>query len=76
MQYMTIPEAAILWHTVPQRVRRGCETHQISGAVRFGRSWLIPENTSLPQDVFDKNYGLGVNWETQYPIRLRANNGV
>ncbi len=45
VQYMTIPEAAVLWETNPTAIRVGCVEHQIGGAVRFGRSWLIPETT-------------------------------
>ncbi len=77
MQYMTIPEAAVLWRAVPQRVRLDCETHQISGAVRFGRSWLIPENTPRPQAAygFDRNDTGKTDREAQYQARLRVNRG-
>ena len=47
-QYMTIPEAAVLWKTTPDVIRSRCVEHQISGAVRFGRSWLIPETVEKP----------------------------
>lgn len=42
--YMTIPEAALLWNAAPLHIRQACETHEIRGAIRFGRSWLIPGN--------------------------------
>lgn len=48
VQYMTIPEAAVLWKTTPDAIRSRCVEHQISGAVRFGRSWLIPETVEKP----------------------------
>ncbi len=43
-QYMTIPEAALRWEIAPDAIRAGCLRHEIRGAVRFGRSWLIPES--------------------------------
>lgn len=43
--YITIPEAALLWKAAPLRIRQACEMHEIRGAVRFGRSWLIPWDT-------------------------------
>ncbi len=49
VQYMTIPEAAVLWQTSPTAIRVGCAEHQIGGAVRFGRSWLIPETAQKPE---------------------------
>ncbi|MCI8856365.1 MAG: helix-turn-helix domain-containing protein [Clostridiaceae bacterium] len=47
MQYMTIPEAARLWRISPQNIRTACEDRKIQGAVRFGRSWLIPQSAQL-----------------------------
>ena len=49
IQYMTIPEAAVLWKTSSTAIRVSCVEHQIGGAVRFGRSWLIPESAQKPE---------------------------
>ena len=35
MPFMTIPEAAILWHISVSELRELCENHMISGAVDF-----------------------------------------
>ena len=77
IQYMTIPEAAVLWETNPTAIRVGCVEHQIGGAVRFGRSWLIPENTPRPQAAygFDRNDTGKTDREAQYQARLRVNRG-
>lgn len=49
--YMTIPEAARLWKAAPGIVRHECETHRILRAIRFGRSWLIPEDALRPETM-------------------------
>ena len=78
MHYMTIPEAALLWRTTSQNVRYACEVHKIDGAVRFGRSWLIPQSIGRPETIIldeeRKFTYLRLN-EQSYQLRLRANRG-
>lgn len=48
MPFMTIPEAAILWHISVSKLRELCENHMISGAVRVHQRWFIPETAACP----------------------------
>lgn len=50
-EYMSIPEAAVLWNTFSYVLRRKCEEQQIAGAVRFGKRWLIPASAECPPDM-------------------------
>lgn len=49
--YMSIPEAAVLWKTVPEVLRQECETNRIQGAVRFGYRWMIPADAKCPLNI-------------------------
>lgn len=48
MNYLTVKEAAQKWGVTPRRVQRLCADNRIVGAVRFGRSIMIPENAEYP----------------------------
>ena len=51
MPFMTIPEAAVLWHISAAELRQLCENrenHMISGAVRVHQRWFIPETAACP----------------------------
>ncbi len=43
MDYMTAKEAAVKWAITPRRVQVLCVQGKISGAVRFGVTWAIPQ---------------------------------
>lgn len=45
MDTLSIKEAADLWCLSEQMVRRYCKEGKIEGAVRVGRSWVIPADT-------------------------------
>ncbi|MDO4269938.1 MAG: DNA-binding protein [Eubacteriales bacterium] len=49
VNYVMIPEVAARYALEPQTVRRLCEEHRIEGAVRFGRTWAIPDNVTFEQ---------------------------
>lgn len=49
--YMSIPEAAVLWKTFPKVLHQECETNRILGAVRFGYRWMIPADTECPLEI-------------------------
>ena len=49
--FMTIPEAAILWHISVSELRELCENHMISGAVRVHQRWFIPEDAACPSEI-------------------------
>ena len=47
MQYITVQEAAQKWGVTPRRVQMLCNEEKILGAVRFGKSWMIPSTAVL-----------------------------
>lgn len=47
-RYMTVPEAAVLWKTLPREVHHACEQNAIKGAFRIQRRWFIPETAVCP----------------------------
>lgn len=51
MPFMTIPEAAVLWHISAAELRQLCENHAILGAVRVHQRWFIPEDAACPPDT-------------------------
>ena len=51
MPFMTIPEAAVLWHISAAELRQLCENHAILGAVRVHERWFIPEDAACPPDT-------------------------
>lgn len=42
------------WNTPEQQVSRYCRENRIPGAVKDGRSWLIPSNAQKPEDMRKK----------------------
>ncbi len=50
MQYISISEAARRWGVTARRVQDMCRSGVIKDAVRFGRAWMLPENTQRPPD--------------------------
>ena len=51
MPFMTIPEAAVLWHISAAELRQLCENHAILGAVRVHQRWFIPEDAACPAEI-------------------------
>ena len=50
MQYITAKQAAENWGITVRRVQDLCRNHQINGAVRWGRDWMIPTDAHRPDD--------------------------
>jgi len=50
MQYITAAQAAQKWNVTVRRVQDLCRKHQIDGAVRWGRDWMIPADAHRPED--------------------------
>ena len=50
MEYLKIEEAAKNWALGVRRVQILCAEGKIEGAVRFGRSWMIPKDAKKPID--------------------------
>lgn len=51
MGYITAKEAAEKWGVTPRRVQILCANDRIKGAVRFGKSWMIPDGAVLPNSA-------------------------
>lgn len=49
-ELMTTNEAAELWGITTRRVQALCDKGQVKGAVRMGRTWIIPRETPKPID--------------------------
>ena len=47
MKYLTCSEASALLGTTPRRVQQMCKSGAIAGAVKQGRSWMVPEESIL-----------------------------
>ena len=45
MEYMSCAEAAGKWGISERRVQKLCEENRIPGVSKFGKVWLIPQNT-------------------------------
>lgn len=48
--YLTANEMAEKWNLSPRQIQIMCANDEIKGAVKFGRSWAIPEDTDRPTD--------------------------
>ena len=49
--YTTIQEIAKQWGISERRVNVLCSEGRIEGAVKFGNTWAIPENSEKPADA-------------------------
>lgn len=50
MRYLTTKEFSEKWGISERRIIKLCQEKRISGAVKEGRSWTIPEDTMKPSD--------------------------
>ncbi len=50
MAYINISSAAEKWGVTVRRVQELCKNGSIPGATRFGRAWMIPEDSQKPAD--------------------------
>lgn len=51
MDFVTVKDAAEKWGVTPRRVQILCSQGRIKGAVRFGKSWMIPQRAVLPSSA-------------------------
>ena len=49
-ELMTTMEAAELWGITTRRVQILCDNGKVNGAVRMGRTWIIPRGIPKPID--------------------------
>lgn len=50
MNGITTKQAAEKWGITPRQVQLLCTKGRISGAVRFGKAWVIPVDAKKPKD--------------------------
>ena len=51
MEFLTTKQASELWGISQRRVAILCEEGRIDGAVKAGRTWLMPATTQKPDDA-------------------------
>ncbi|MGI5895748.1 MAG: helix-turn-helix domain-containing protein [Oscillospiraceae bacterium] len=51
MNYLSVKETSIKWDISERRVQKLCEDGRIKGVERFGRSWMIPKDSTKPDDM-------------------------
>ena len=56
MDYLTTVEMSKKWNITPRRIGVLCVEGRIEGAVKKGKTWLIPYNSLKPADArYKKN---------------------
>lgn len=50
MNYITTIEMSKLWGISARRIALLCEQERIEGAIKKGKTWLIPEDAEKPAD--------------------------
>ena len=51
MTYLSIAQTAERWGISPRRIQILCREGRVSGAVRIGHSWAIPNGAPKPADA-------------------------
>jgi FMN phosphatase YigB (HAD superfamily) len=65
-ELMTAKEAAEQWGITTRRVQYLCDNGQVDGAIRMGRTWIIPKGTPKPIDGRTKAAKLAAANKTAY----------
>ncbi len=55
MEYLTSPEMSEKWGISSRRISLLCAEGRIEGAIKKGKTWLIPSDTKKPADARFKN---------------------
>ncbi|MEG0897325.1 MAG: helix-turn-helix domain-containing protein [Ruthenibacterium sp.] len=50
MEFLTTKQASELWGISPRRIAILCEQGRITGAVKAGKTWLLPPDAQKPMD--------------------------
>lgn len=48
--YMKASDASVKWGISNRRIVTLCNEGRIDGAIKFGNTWAIPEDTEKPKD--------------------------
>ena len=55
MEYLTTVEMSEKWNITSRRIGVLCAEGRIDGAIKKGKTWLIPADTEKPADARYKN---------------------
>jgi len=50
MDYITVIQMAEKWGISERRIQKLLQEGRVDGVLRFGRAWMIPEDTEKPAD--------------------------
>ena len=50
MEYLTTAELSVQWNITPRRIGVLCAEGRIDGAIKKGKTWLIPADSPKPPD--------------------------
>lgn len=50
VDYITTKQAAEIWGISQRRISLLCAENRIDGAVKMGKTWIIPKDTKKPVD--------------------------
>ena len=56
MEYLTTVEMSEIWNITSRRIGVLCSEGRVEGAIKKGKTWLIPANTKKPADARYKKY--------------------
>lgn len=62
MDYVTTIELSEIWGISPRRIALLCEQERIAGAVKKGKTWLIPQNAIKPADKRKTSKGEDISY--------------
>lgn len=51
MEYLTTAELSEKWNITPRRIGVLCSEGRIDGAIKKGKTWLIPAKSTKPLDA-------------------------
>ncbi len=51
MEYLTSPEMSEKWSISSRRISLLCAEGRIDGAIKKGKTWLIPSDSTKPADA-------------------------
>lgn len=50
MDFLTTAEMSVIWGISTRRISLLCSEGRVEGAVKKGKTWLIPKNAKKPED--------------------------
>lgn len=50
MDFLTTKEMSEIWNISTRRISLLCSQGRVEGAVKKGKTWLIPKNAKKPED--------------------------